>query len=124
MLLCCSPIIGLVAYLKYKDYKDSKSYGPNGIELSRAELKTIFMAADAYLTQVNGEEKFIFDGVATKNTDAENPGGLVQMSEQELTQIYDISLLRAFGEQEGVDITELIPDLKATKKSMGLDKEQ
>ena len=29
LLLCCSPIIGLVAYLKYKDYKDSKSYGPS-----------------------------------------------------------------------------------------------
>ena len=75
--------------LDAENVQDYKSL--DDIEISRNELKTLFMAADADLVNVNGEEKFVFNSVAIKQDNS----GLTEMTKDELKQIYMIMSMRS-----------------------------
>lgn len=75
--------------------------GATDIEISRNELKTLLMVADATLTKVDGEEKFVFDTDYASNGN----NGLTEMTKDELEQIYLIMGLRS---EAGADETNKI----------------
>lgn len=82
----------------------------DSIEISRDELKTILMVADANLVEINGEQKFVFDSDYTNG----EHGGFIEMTPDEKMQIFGLMKMRSLEGAEVVNtfVEEHLPPIQ------------